>query len=234
MTSFEDFIAVEIVMLALVAAVLALAVMLFQEMKRNKKNAYWELQNIIQSPNKKGELGEMIVRVALGQLPKGSVMEQFHHVDIPGIPDFAIKMDGKYLIIDSKFTTVENIKYLVKRGMGLTKYVSPKVTYPFVLMWIPEPAWEALPVEDYNTLVENRIIPCTTSGLVSSIHMVSYMFRVLGIRDMDDTEIEDRIGDMMTKRTIVEKVLEKAHIQLSNGLNNVTKARSDLGSMKNN
>lgn len=222
----------EIIILALVASVLALAIMLFQEMKRNKKGEYYDLQAIIHSPDRKGQLGETIVRVALSQLPKGSVTEQFHHADIPGVPDFAIKMDGKYLIIDSKFTTVENIKYLVKRGMGLTKYVSPKITFPFVLMWIPEPAWEALPMEDYTKLIENRIIPCTTSGLVSSVHMISYMFRILGIRDMDDSDVEDKIRSIMVKRSAVESYLEKAHIQLSNGLNNMTKARSFLGAIQ--
>ena len=232
MTSFEDFIALEVVMMVLAGTIAALAIMLFQEMRRNKKNAYQDLQSIIHSPHRKGELGEAIVRLALAQLPKGSVIEQFHHPDVPGRPDFAVKMDGKYLIIDSKFTTAPEIRHLVKRGMGLTKYVSPKVTYPFVLMWIPEPAWEALPIEDFGKLIENRIIPCTTSGLVSSVHMISYMFRVLGIRDMDDVDVEDKIGDIMVKRDAIEKILEKAHLQLSNGFNNVTKARSSLGGMK--
>lgn len=232
MTSFEDFIALEVVMFVLAGTIAALAIMLFQEMKSNKKAAYYDLQAIIHSPHKKGELGETIVRIALAGLPKGSVIEQFHHADVPGRPDFAIKMDGKYLIIDSKFTTVPEIRHLVKRGMALTKYVSPKITYPFVLMWIPEPAWEELPMEDFTKLIENRIIPCTTSGLVSSVQMISYMFRVLGIRDMDGTDVEDKLGDLMVKRDAVEKILEKASIQLSNGFNNVTKARSGLGGMK--
>lgn len=192
-----------------------------------------EFRSIIHSPSKKGHLGEEIVRFALEKLPKGMVTEKFQHPDLKGIPDFAVEIGDLKLIIDSKFTVVDNMQYLVKRGFGIAKYITPGLTYPFVLMWIPEPAMKELEIDATKELINEGVIPCTTSGMVSMIFLINYARKFFDIEEKysDIREWFDRMSRLDTQGSKVYTTLGVAQKQLQNGMTNMKKAKAEMEAM---
>ncbi len=182
-----------------------------------------DLKAIMHSPHKKGQLGESVVRMTLSQLPKEIVFEQFDHPKIQGRPDFAIKLGERYLIIDSKFSTVEEHKYLVKRGLAIAKYNTPQVTFPFILMWTPDPAYEKLTPVEFQELYNSKVIVCNTSGLASAISLVFQISRIMSFGE--DIDLAETIEAIQSKteinRQISLKLLDKAIKQTVNSLKNL-------------
>lgn len=192
-----------------------------------------EFRSIIHSPTKKGHLGEYIVRYALDSLPKGLVTEKFTHPDLQGIPDFAVKVGELQLIIDSKFTSVEESKYMLKRALETKKYITPGLTYPFVLVWIPEPAWEVLTEKDAVKMLDAGVIPCSTSGLISTVYLVRYALKFFDVEEKygDIRFWFDKMSGMDRQGFKVINMLGTAQKQLSNGMSNLKKAKAEMESM---
>ncbi|MDQ3065112.1 MAG: DNA recombination protein RmuC [bacterium] len=127
------------------------------------------LQNVLQNPKQRGVLGEFYLdQILQNLLPPGSYYLQ-HKLDEGTIVDAAIKLDGKLLPIDSKFS-LENYNRLVeakgeqrvlleklfkddlkKRIDETAKYIQPKKgTLEQALMFIPS---EAI----YYDLLANKV-----------------------------------------------------------------------------
>ena len=185
---------------------------------------------MLHSSTKKGHLGESIVRLALRQLPANIVHEQFYHPEIQGTPDFAISIGERYLIIDSKFSTEETHMYLHRRGVSLKKYITPGVTFPFVLMWIPDPAYEMLTDKDMESMVTARVIPCTTASLVAIILMTEDFYQVfVQYGDYDEKEKAlAPIGRMKEKAEKASDYLIRARKQIADGNKNLKNVADQL------
>lgn len=193
-----------------------------------------EFMSILHSPNKKGQLGEGIVRMIMRKMPHGTVHEQFTHPKIRGKPDFAIEIGDQYLILDSKFTTLDDNAYLVKRGIEIKKYITPGVTFPFVLMWIPDPAWEELSHDDFIKLTTASVIPVNTSGLVSTIHLVEHFHNVMQLTSKyeDAEQFVNRLQVLGIKRDDMKILFDRGIKQVKEGFVNLKKVRGQLDSFK--
>ncbi len=95
--------------------------------------------------------------MVLSQLPREFVQEQWVSSEIDGKPDFTITFPdiGERLVMDAKLTTLETLepdekeirsinRDVVRRADEIVKYITPGVTFPFVLMWTPDSTFSLL------------------------------------------------------------------------------------------
>lgn len=191
--------------------------------RMDRSNGARELKDILHSPNKKGQLGEGIVRLALSGLPRDKVFEQFDHPEIQGIPDFAVKIAGKYLIIDAKFSMKEKQQYFAGRAKSVSKYITPGLTFPFILVWTTDETYFQMTEDEYSKIYNTGVIVCTTPALLAVVQMTDYFYRTLhvtaNLKEAEDSmDIVDRI---LVANDNARDFLGRGIKQITSGSNNI-------------
>lgn len=194
----------------------------------------------------KGELGETIVRWVLENIPDTFWEEQ---VTIKGgRVDFRIRIppENKYLLIDSKFWTSDELieqgsliftnekhrkeinKIMKKRGLEVAKYIMPENnTIGFALMVIPDLVYSNLSPDTYQKLALSKVVAVGYSGLYSCIMIVSKQIQLYRISQALDQlgEINDFIDTKMNKLKDNFRMVSK---HLDSAAKNVTKAEQEI------
>ncbi len=230
-------IATELYIIGIIGTVIIvlLIVIIFLLQRNTELTMQSDLRSILESPHKKGEMGESVVRMTLQKLPKTIVHEQFTHHLMKGRPDFAIEMtEDMYLIIDAKFTTLEQRQYMVKRGLEIKKYITPGLTFPFVLMWIPDPAWEFMTADEYLQLTSAAVFPVTTASLTPTIHLAEHFYNVIQIAEKykDAEDYINKIAVLDNKRNDMIQLFTRGIRQMADGEKNLKRILAMLRSFK--
>lgn len=192
------------------------------------------------SPGYRGQVGEGIVRMALSQIPREYVDEQWHSSHIDGRPDFAVRFPDipERLIIDAKLTVPENFDHdektikelnrkVKKRAEEIKKYIVPGVTFPFVLMWIPDYTYSNLSNETLEELRIMRIIPCPSSSLLAIVFLMQRLYQIARI-NAEAQAIEKVYQELEKVQMEAEDFLRKAKTQQINSTKNLEKLEQAL------
>ena len=130
------------------------------------------------SSQKKGEVGEILVREYLEKLPRTLWEEQCHIAGSSDRVDFALRIptDGTecLLPIDSKFSLPDDIEdfsdqanVLAKKRAGeIVKYIVPGKTTDFAVMVVPNSVFYALTHETVLAIEAKKVIPCPPEGII--------------------------------------------------------------------
>ncbi len=192
------------------------------------------------SPGYRGQVGEGIVRMALSQIPKEYVDEQWNSPHIDGRPDFAVRFPDipERLIIDAKLTvpeafdhdekTIKELNRAVKRrAEEIRKYIVPGVTFPFVLMWIPDYTYSNLSNETLEELRIMRIIPCPSSSLLAVVFLMQRIYQIARINA--EAQVIERVYQELEKVQMeAENFLRKAKTQQQNSIKNLEKLEKSI------
>jgi len=184
------------------------------------------------SPQFRGVVGEDVVRTLLAGLPLGSVEEQVMGSKIPGRPDFVVSLPNvaEKLVLDAKMTIpVEGIKdnkfriMLLNRAKEIMKYIVPGYTFDFVLMWIPDSAYERINNDVAQKLYDYGVVPVTTPTMLGMIHLLRRAHQAFKLNSMTSDFLTFQ-GKLQTAFKLYSKDYTKGYMQLVNALKNMDKA----------
>lgn len=192
------------------------------------------------NPNVKGTFGEEIVRSLLQQLPKEYVQYQYKASDINGgTPDVVLTLPNvvEKLVIDAKFivpkdneATMDRI--VLKRAKEIQQYITPNVTFDFILMWIPELVYLELEQETHRELRDMNIIATTTGFLRPLIFLIQRFALHLRLNEQA-SEYKDFRSDILHKAKTSTTLFDRSISQIENGLNNLRNGKSTIDEIKN-
>ena len=191
------------------------------------------------SPNVKGTFGEEIVRSLLQQLPKEYVQYQYKGSDINGgTPDFVLTLPDvvEKLVIDAKFIVPKDNKatmdkIVMKRAEEIQQYITPNVTFDFILMWIPELVYLELQQETHRELRYMNIIATTTGFLRPLIFLIQRFALHLRLNEQA-SEYTDFRNKTFSIVDLSASYLDTGIKQLENSLVNIKKSKEKINSIK--
>lgn len=192
------------------------------------------------SANVRGEVGEGIVKMILSNLPQNMVEEQWNNAKVSGRPDFVISLPNieEKLVIDAKIATptseeIESNDYksinrrVLSRSKEIMKYITPGITFQFVLMWIPNYTYSILTENTFEDLVNKRVIPVNNSGLLSVVFLLQ---KVCDIARLNEGGFE--IEKIYTEMGILIKnslgILNTTRKQFMNSASNLDKVEKEI------
>jgi hypothetical protein len=123
---------------------------------------------------------------------------------------------------------------MVKRGLEIKKYITPGLTFPFVLMWIPDPAWEFMSRDEYIQLTDSYVFPVTTAALTPTIHLVEHFYNVMQIAEKynDAEDYINKIAVLDNKRNDMIQLFTRGIRQMADGEKNLKRILAMLRTFK--
>ena len=190
------------------------------------------------SSQKKGLVGETIVKYYLENLPK-DMWEKQYTLPNGSRVDYIIKIRNNnselYLPIDVKFSLPnesqdfekEANRLVLQRAKEVTKYIIPGVTTDFAVMVLPTSVYYALTSETLSELIKMNVIPTAPEGIIPLAFLTLRAYQTI-VLSQNAKKLMEYIKDINSTLEQVSEDLDKLRDNLSKQTNSIAKAKDSI------
>ncbi|MEM3204495.1 MAG: DNA recombination protein RmuC [Saccharolobus sp.] len=190
------------------------------------------------SSQKKGLVGETIVKYYLENLPK-DMWEKQYTLPNKSRVDYIIKIRNDnselYLPIDVKFSLPnesqdfekEANRLALQRAKEITKYIIPGVTTDFAVMVLPTSVYYALTSETLSELIKMNVIPTAPEGIIPLAFLTLRAHQAI-VLSQNAKKLMEYIKDINSTLEQVSEDLDKLRDNLSKQTNSIAKAKDSV------
>ncbi|MEM3857324.1 MAG: DNA recombination protein RmuC [Thermoprotei archaeon] len=198
------------------------------------------------SSQKKGLVGEVIVRNYLERLPRELWEEQFVLPASGKRVDYVLRLNSGgtqlYLPIDVKFSLPDDVedfereanKRAEKRADELAKYIIPGATTGFAVMVLAGSVYYALTADTINSIQQKNVVPCPPEGIIilSSLVLKAHQTVVLtkGLERLTTyvQNLDGKLGQVDRRLSSLTENLRKEYDSSQQVLLEVRRTREEL------